>query len=268
MGEEARARGVDVTFDQYPYNALSTGLGALMPQWCAAGGKEQFLARLGDSATRARIKKEIEEGTADWASYVKGVGWDNVLIARCPPFPEVEGKTVGQLAKENGKDAYEYAFDLLKAADLNVSNIVFAMSEDDVDQVMVHPLVMPGSDGSGLSVYGPLGKGVPHPRNYGTFARILGKYVREKRIMSLEEAVRKMTALPAARAGVSGRGGIKAGFFADVTVFDPDTIKDMATFTNPHQYASGIEWVLVNGRIVVEKNQHTGLTPGMILRRG
>jgi len=265
--DRARARGVDVTCDQYPYHALSTGLGALMPPWAAAGGRHEFLARLGDASTRARMREEIEQGTPDWASYCKGVGWDNVMVARCSPSPAAEGRTIGELAQEAGKDAFDYAFDILKSSDLNVGVIVFAMSEDDVARVMAHPVVMPGSDGSGLAPYGLLGRGVPHPRNYGTFARVLGHFVREKKVMRLEEAVRKMTSLPAARAGITGRGLLKPGFWADVTVFDPATIADAATFTKPHQYARGIDWVFVNGELVVDHESHTGRTPGRVLRR-
>lgn len=263
MLEEARRSGVDVTCDQYPYTASSTGLAAVIPQWAHEGGPARMLQRLADPEDAARIRREMEQ-----AALRRG-GWDDVLIAgtATPELKQCEGLTVGEIAAARGTDPITAVFDLLLAGKY-VSMIRFGMSEEDVKTVMRHPLVMMGSDGSCLADYGPLSAGKPHPRNYGTFVRVLGKYVREEGNLTLEEAVRKMTSLPAARMNLGDRGLLRPGLAADITVFDPDTVAERATYVDPHQYAQGISLVVVNGRIAVQDGAHTGRLAGRVLTGG
>ncbi|MDP2873600.1 MAG: D-aminoacylase [Bacillota bacterium] len=262
MLEEARRGGVDVTCDQYPYVASSTGLSSVIPQWAHEGGPARLLQRLRDPEDGLRIRREMEQAA------IKRGGWDEVLIAgtALPELKQWEGKTVEQIGQARRTDPITAVFDLLLAGKY-VGMIRFGMSEEDVKTVMRHPLVMVGSDGSCLADYGPLSAGKPHPRNYGTFVRVLGKYVREEGNLSLEEAVRKMTSLPAARIKLADRGLLRPGLAADITVFDPDTVAERATFVEPHQYAGGISLVVVNGRVAVSSGEHTGQLAGRVLVR-
>ena len=258
--EEARARGLDIAADRYPYIASSTGLGALLPHWTHEGGRSQFLARLADPATRSRIRQEV-------IARRKGLSWQEVMISGCPARPAHEGQTVEQLAEEQGKEGVDAVLDLLLEAEGEVSMIQFSMSEENLQQVLRLPWVMIGSDGASLTPHGEMGKGKSHPRSYGTFPRFLGRYVREEELLTWPEAVRKTTALPAERLGLRDRGQLKAGKRADIVLFDPERITDRATFTEPYQYPEGIEYVLVNGRIVIEEGEHTGALPGEVLER-
>jgi N-acyl-D-amino-acid deacylase len=262
MLEDARRAGVDVTCDQYPYTASSTGLSSVIPQWAHEGGPVKMLQRIADPADGARIRREMEE-----AALRRG-GWDDLLIASTavPELKQWEGKTVTEIAAARGVDPITAIFDLLLAGKY-VGQIRFGMSEEDVKTVMRHPLVMVGSDGSCLADYGPLSAGKPHPRNYGTFVRVLGKYVREENNLTLEEAVRKMTSLPAARMKLGDRGLLRPWLAADITVFDPDTVGERATYIDPHQYAQGIGLVVVNGRVAVQNGEHTGQLAGRMLVR-
>lgn len=255
--EEGRQKGVDVTFDQYPYIASSTGLAALMPHWAQEGGADRLLERLSDPEIRQKIKEGPATVTRDWAS---------VVVASAKNHPQYEGKTIAEVAEAEGKDEMESVFDLLLAEEAQVQIVSFGMSEDDVRRVLRSPYGMVGSDGSAVSPRGVLGEGKPHPRYYGTFPRVLGHYVREG-VITLQEAVRKMTSAPAQRLGLRDRGLLREGFKADIAVFDPATVKDEATFTDPHRFASGIMFVMVNGTLVVEDGDHTGALPGRPLRK-
>jgi N-acyl-D-amino-acid deacylase len=258
--ERAAERGLSITADRYPYTAFSTGLTIIFPQWALDGGMEKLLERLKDKKIRLSMKGET-------IKKVRGYGWENILISNVhkEKNKNLIGKTVQKIAAEKNKDPYELVCDLLVDEGQNVSHIGFGMSEENTELVLTHPLVMLGSDGSSLAPYGPLSEGQPHPRNYGAFPRFLGHYVREKKILSLPGAIKKVTSMPAAKMGLQYRGTLKKGNFADIVVFDPQTIVDKATFIDPHQYPAGIDYVLVNGKIVVDHDEHTGELPGKIL---
>lgn len=255
--EEARKMGVDVTFDQYPYTASSTGLSALLPQWAHEGGSAKLLERLRDPDIRRKIADGPEVLTRDL---------DTVVVSLAKKNPQFEGKSISEIAEIEGKLPMDEVFDLLLAEDAQVNIIAHGMSEDDVRRVMRSPYMMVGSDGRAVAPRGILGEGKPHPRYYGTFPRVLGHYVREG-VISMEEAVRKMTSAPAQRLGLWDRGMLKEGFKADLALFDPEKVNDKATFTNPHAYATGIPYVIVNGKIVIDDNEHTGVLPGRALRK-
>jgi N-acyl-D-amino-acid deacylase len=259
---EARKQGVDVTLDQYPYIASSTSLTSIIPGWAHEGGRDALVDRLKQPETRARLKKEVSERMGD--------GWVRYVISRVSKQhnKRFEGMDLAAVAKTEQKDPCDAAFDLLVDEDGNVGQIKFGMTEEDVETVMKHPLVMIGSDGSSLADYGELGEGKPHPRNYGTFPRVLGKYSRQRGVLPLEEALRKMTSMPATRLGLWDRGVLRVGAWADITVFDPDTVEDVSDFQDPHKYARGIPYVIVNGALVVNEGAHTKVTPGRVLRRG
>lgn len=259
--DAARARGVDITIDQYPYTASQTGITAVVPQWAQAGGTEELIARLADPETRRRIRREI----ADRIEYDRGGGDPaNIVIGLCAWDRSLEGKSLADILAGRGDEVT-----VANAADLvmeiiergGARAIYHAMDEADVERIMRHPATAIGSDG-GISV---LGAGAPHPREYGTFARVLGRYVRERGVLTLEEAVRKMSGATAQRIGLQDRGLLREGFFADIAVFDPDRVIDRATFPEPHQYSEGVEYVLVNGVPVVDGGEHTGARPGRVL---
>ena len=261
MIDEARARGVDVTIDQYPYTASQTGITALIPQWAQEGGRDRMIERIDSAETRQTIKNEVVEKIL----YDRGGGDPkNVFISRNSWDPSMAGKNLADLSIEAGmaptpENAAEVVFTIIKKG--GATAVYHAIGPEDVDRIMRHPATAIGSDGP----IGIFGEGAPHPRQYGTFSRVLGYYVRERGVISLEEAVRKMSSMSAQRLGIHDRGLVAEGFFADIAVFDADIIKDMATFEDPHQYAIGMKYVLVNGEIVVEDGQHTGKRPGKIL---
>ena len=258
--EEARRRGLDITADRYPYIASSTGLAALVPHWAHEGGREALLARLADSTTRARIREEV-------LARREGMEWREVMISHCPAQPHREGLTLDQLAEERGAEPVDSMLDLLQESEAQVWMINFSMSEGNLREVLRQPWVMIGSDGYSLAPYGEMGKGKRHPRSYGTFARVLGKYVRQERLLSWQQAVRKMSGLPAEKLGLADRGLLEVDRKADVVLFDPHRVADQATFTQPYQYPIGIEYVLVNGRLVIERGEHSGALPGRVLAR-
>jgi N-acyl-D-amino-acid deacylase len=264
MIEDVRGRGIDVTCDVYPYVAASTGLSAELPHWAHEGGTEKLVQRLTDAETRARLIREMREESPDQASMLEVDIWDVTQIARCKNHPDLEGKTVSEIAQTKHMDAFELVFDLL-IDDAAISVVCFLMCEDDVCTVLRHPVSMIGADASAVAPYGVLGKGKPHPRSYGTFPRVLGKYVREERVLTLENAIRKMTSLPAQKLGLRDRGIIREGMRADITIFTPETIIDRATYQNPHQYPDGVEYVIVNGEIAVGERGHTGVLAGRVL---
>jgi len=266
MIEAARNEGIDVTCDQYPYTASSTDLSACLPPWVHEGGVGKLLERLKVPATRIKIRQDIEEKD-NWDNVVMESGWDNIVVAsiNSKANKDLEGKTLTKVAQIQKKDPFDTLFDLLLQEEGDVSIIIFEINEDDLRMVMKHPTMMVGSDSSSLSPSSLEGK--PHPRNYGTYPRVLGKYVREEKVLTLEEAIRKMTSFPAQKLGIKKRGMLDEGYWADIVVLDPATIKDTATYERPHHLPEGIKYVFVNGEAVVENGEHTGRTPGEVLRK-
>ncbi len=259
--EEARARGVDATIDQYPYTASSTGTGALFPQWAMAGGAKALAERLASPATRAKIKSEV----INRILHERGAGDPkNVVLASCGFDKSLAGKSLADLAvARNQPPTPENAAEIAIGIQLKggCSAIFHAINEEDIERIMRYPNTMIASDG-GIPVFGI---DVPHPRNYGAFARVLGLYVRERGVLTLEDAVRKMTSLPANRMGLRDRGLIREGMTADLVLFDPATVADKATFLDPHQYAVGVTHVWVNGIPVLADGKMTGKLPGRVL---
>ncbi len=255
--------------DQYPSVASSTTLTAVLPPWALSGGTEAMPGRLADAEQRALIRRQITKGASDWPNpLMRGCTFDDLVLASFAPNPSWEGRSIAAIAGELEAEPEEAVLRLLETAAGAGAIIRFAMSEDDVREIMRHPLVMVGSDGSSLAADGPLAHGKSHPRSYRTYPRVLGHYVREERVLSLSETVRKMTELPAYRLGLKDRGRLVAGYKADVVVFDPSTVAETATWAEPHRYPVGIEWVIVNGVPVVAEGQHTGAQPGRVLRWG
>ncbi|MGH7392591.1 MAG: N-acyl-D-amino-acid deacylase family protein [Candidatus Rokuibacteriota bacterium] len=263
--DAACAEGLDVMADVYPYTASSTTLRTLLPDWALEDGIEAMLGRFADPAARARIRHEVESPD-NGQSLVARVGWENVMVAAAPHRRDAEGRRLSEIARERGLDPLDAALELIADEHGRGYIILFQLDERDLRAALAHPRVMIGSDGSSLAPYGELGEGKPHPRSYGTFARVLGEYVREQRVLTLPEAVHKMTGLPARRLGLKDRGVIRPGARADLVVFDPRGVADRATYQEPHRYAAGIDHVLVNGRFVVRDGEHTGSLPGKVLR--
>jgi len=259
--DEARAEGVDVAFDQYPYTAASTGAFAITPSWAREGGVDRFLERLKDPKERAKIIEGISE-QEDWT------GSQKLLVAKFDPDPSYEGKSIAEIAQLRGKSREETMVELLEEAKGQVPLVMFFGWERDVEAIMTHHAMMVGSDGSSLAAYGELGKGKPHPRSYGAFARFLGKYVIREKVTSLEDGIRRMTSFPALRYGLKGRGLLRENYYADIVVVNPEGVTDRATFQNPHQYAKGINYVLVNGVFAVKEGEFTGELAGKALRHG
>jgi len=262
----ARAQGLEVNADQYPYTAGGTGLEACIPSWAAEGGPQERNTRLKDPAIRARIKREMKAGSPGWWNIVEASGgWKNVVIASMPEGGEkhYEGSSIADIAKLLRKPPEDTVMDLVASTPARISALYFMMDEADVRTAMQYPWVGVGSDAGAGSIETARGKG--HPRAYGCFPRIIARYVRENRTLTLENAIRRMTSLPAAKLHIEGRGLLKEGCFADVVIFDYDKIEDTATYTNPHQYPRGIPYVLVNGQVVIDNGEHTGATPGRII---
>jgi len=268
MMEEARERGVDVTFDQYPYSAAMTTLATLLPPWAHEGGMEKTLERLRNPSQREKMRKDIEQGILGWQNWIGDCGWDNITVSSVVSERNkfLEGKNLTEIAALRKKDEFTALCDLLLEEQGNATMVMHAMNEEDVRRVMKHHLQMIGTDAWSVAPYGVLGGGKPHPRFYGTYPRVLGKYVREEKVLTLEEAVRKGTSFPAQRLQLEDRGMIREGFWADLVIFNPARILDKATFTDPHNYPEGIEYVLVNGEVVLEKESHNGKLAGKILK--
>ena len=261
--EEARELGIDVGFDAYPYTAWNTSLGQMLPAWAREGGVDAILARLREPVVRARIKDELEEeAEADPGR------WERRLLASVETEANrpLQGMTIAEIAKRRGAAPADTVIDLLIEERYDADMVGFGMAEEDVRQVLAHRLATIGSDSASCAPYGILGKGHPHPRTYGTFARVLGHYAREEKLFSLEEAVAKMTSRAAVRLGLKDRGKISVGYAADIVVFDPDTVADTATYEKPHQYAAGVRCVIVNGVIELDGEEHKGNGTGVVLR--
>jgi N-acyl-D-amino-acid deacylase len=218
-----------------------------------------------DTSARTRIVKDWNENRMMWDNRSGVSDWNGILITDCLSRPEVNGMTIAQIASQDRIAPIEAALDLVSLDDAQVVAVFFDQQEDILSKLMQHPLVAIGSDSVGAAPYGVLGKGSPHPRHYGTFPRVLGRFVREKSILSLEEAVKKMTSLTAKRFNLDGRGVVRVGAWADLVLFDARTVIDKATFADPHQYPEGIPYVIVNGEIVLDKGEHTGALPGRVL---
>ena len=268
--EEARARGLDVSANQYPYDRASNGLDACLPVWVREGGADEMIARLRDPALRERIKTEMADASiTEWENQWYGSGGaEGVMLSSVldPALRKWEGMTLAGIGREMGKDPRDALMDLVIADHAESSCIISIMTEDDVRAALRHPLVSIDTDSSARAEDGSLSTSKSHPRAWGTFARILGKYVRDEKLLTLEEAVRKMTSRAATRVGLQDRGILRPGMAADITVFDPNTIRDVATFEDPNHYSVGVRYVLVNGRAVVDDGKITDERPGQVLR--
>jgi N-acyl-D-amino-acid deacylase len=264
--DAARQRGVQVDCDQYPYTSGSNPLRNLLPTWVQEGGMEAMLQRLSQPAMRARMRQEIAAHGLN--NFGRIPSWDAVRIAISPHQPEYAGRTVGDIAQSRACDPLDAVCDYLIADRGHTRILITSMAEEDVQDIMRSPTVLVGSDGTSLAPYGMTGQGKPHPRFYGTFPRVLGHYVRELGLMSLPRAIYKMTGGSAAALKLVDRGLLREGYRADITVFDPQTVADRATYDDPHQYAAGISTVIVNGVVVIDAGEHTGELPGRVLRRG
>ncbi len=269
MIERARAEGLHITADVYPYPAGGTGLNAAIPPWVQEGGFEASLERMQNPELRERIAQEMLEPSDAWENMYLGAGTpENILLVgfKNEALKSLTGKTLAEVAEMRGEDPRYTAMDLILEDNSRISTIYFTQSEDIVRKAIALPWVSFNSDEASLAPEGVFLESNPHPRAYGAFARVLGKYVREEQVMTLQEAVRKLAALPAENLRIDQRGQLKDGFFADVVVFDPETIQDHATFVEPHQYATGMVHVFVNGEQVLKNGEHTGAKPGRVVR--
>jgi N-acyl-D-aspartate/D-glutamate deacylase len=268
--DEARARGVDVAANLYPYTAGGTGLEATVPSWVFDAGIDSARARLSSPAIRARLKRELETGSPGWWNIIEAAGgWDGVVVVntRNPDNARFEGRSITDIAKELGKHPADAAWDLVLGGEGRVMAIYHMMSERDIRRALRFPWTSIGSDAGAARGAGEVDLlGLPHPRSYGTFPRIIARYVREMGALTLEEAIRKMSSWPATRMRLPDRGVIREGMWADVVVFDFEAIQDLATWDDPVEYPVGIDYVLVNGEIVVDHGRHTGARPGRVLR--
>jgi N-acyl-D-amino-acid deacylase len=266
--EAARSQGLRITADVYTYPAGATGLNATMPPWVQEGGFEQWVARLKDPAIRARVKREMLTPTDQWENFFVGAGPDGILLSgfKSDALKPLTGRTLTDVARMRGKPPEETAMDLVIEDGSRVEAVYFLMSEDNLRKKLRLPWVSFASDAGSLAAEGPFLKSNPHPRSYGNFARWLGRYVRDEKIVPLEEGIRRLSALPAGNLGIKDRGRIAEGYFADVVVFDPAAIRDHATFEKPHQYSTGVVHVFVNGTQVLKDGEHTGTTPGRVVR--
>ena len=263
--EAARAAGLAITADMYTYTAGSTGLDAAMPPWVQAGGYAEWTRRLQDPATRARVKEEMTTPTDDWENLLLAAGAEGTLFVgfRNPELrQQYTGKTLAQVANERGQHPADVAIDLVIEDGTRVQVVYFLMSEDNIERQIALPWVSFGSDAGSLATEGRFILTSTHPRAYGNFARLLGRYVRDRGVIPLEEAIRKLSALPSENLGITDRGRLREGYFADLAIFDPETITDHATYQQPHQYATGMVHVFVNGEQVLRDGEHTGALPG------
>lgn len=266
--DSARAAGLEITADIYPYTAGATGLDAAMPPWVQEGGYAAWAKRLQDPAIRRKVAEEMRTPTDKWESLLLASGSpERVVLAgfKADSLKQYTGKTLAAVAKLRGTSPEETAMDLVVKDGSRVGTIYFIINEDNIVAQLKKPWVSVGSDAGSLATAGNFLKSNPHPRAYGTFARVLGKYVRDEQVLTVQEAVRRMTSLPATNLRLARRGSLKPGYFADVVVFDPATIRDHATFEQPHQYSTGVRDVLVNGVPVLRDGEHTGAKPGRVV---
>jgi len=268
MVEEARAEGLRITADMYTYPASATGLNASMPLWVQEGGHDAWVARLKDPAVRARVIREMTDPSIEWENRFIQAGPENILLIefKTDALKPLIGKTLAEVAAMRDTDPAATVIDLVVEDNSRVGVCYFMMSDDNVQNKVAQPWVSFGSDEEASATEGVFLESNNHPRAFGTFARVLGKYSREEGIVTLEEAVRRMTSFPAENIGIRDRGRLAGGFFADIVVFDPATVQDHATFEDPHHYATGVHHVFVNGEQVVANGEHTGATPGRVVR--
>lgn len=266
--EKSRKENFVITANQLPYTAIQNDLRALLPPWVRQDGKERMLERLGNVQLRGQMQKELYEGVSGWFNYYLAIGnWEGIVVAgvNSDKNQVLVGRSVNRISIDSNKKPSDVVFDLLLEEGGVVPAIYNMMNEADVRYAMQVPWVSIGSNGTAVKINGILGRGRPHPSWYGTFPRVLGKYVREEQVLSLEEAVQKMTWMNAAKVGLKNRGLLQIGKKADITIFSAERVRDRATFENPHQYAEGIEYVIVNGVLVIDEERHLGTTPGKIL---
>jgi N-acyl-D-aspartate/D-glutamate deacylase len=266
----ARAAGQEVEAHVYPYRAGQNNLSSIVPPWAHEGGSQAMLGRLQDPALRPRIEKEILEGIpgSNWYNhYTATGGWEGMLLVSLsnPKYKQYEGKRMSEVIRDRGGKPLDVLFELLRENSGSVPTVYFHHAEEDMRYALRQPFVSIGSDGTAVKNEGPLARGNPHPRYYGTFPRVLGRYVREEKLLTLEDAVRKMTSANAAKIRIYDRGILRPGLAADITVFDRNRVIDRATFEKPHQYAEGIDYVIVNGQVVLDHGRHTHARPGAIL---
>jgi N-acyl-D-amino-acid deacylase len=269
MFEEARNKGLDVTIDQYPYKAGATSLMTLLPPWAHDGGREKALERLRSPEQRTRMKKDIEKGIDGWENFAGELGWENVYVTsvNSDENKPIEGLNMTEIKDHFGvDDEFTALYRIILEEEGAVGMVIFYGDESDVRRIMMHPLHMVGTDAGCCTVEGPFCKGKPHPRHYGTYPKILGKYVREEALLSWEEAIRKMTSFPAQRFDILDRGLLRPGMWADITIFDPKTVIDKATFKDPHNFPTGIHYVIVNGEITIT-GKYTRKKSGITLRK-
>jgi N-acyl-D-amino-acid deacylase len=266
--EAAQKEGLKITADMYTYTAGGTGLDASLPPWTEDGGYPALFKRLRDPATREKIKAEVQKPTVAWENlYSDAGGPEHILLAefRSEKLKPLTGKTLAEVARMRGKDPIDTAMDLIAEDESRIGTLYFIISEDNVKKELAKPWISFGSDEASQAPEGVFLKSNPHPRAYGNFARVLGKYVRDEKVIPIKEAIRRLSGLPATNLGLDHRGFLKEGMFADVVVFDPATIADRATYEKPHQYAVGMKHVFVNGVQVLKDGEHTGATPGRAL---
>jgi N-acyl-D-amino-acid deacylase len=262
--EQAKNQGVDVFCDRYPYTAGATGLSSFnFPLWAHQGTTDDFLKRLKDPSLEFQFREHLKEREEKMGS------WDKVLVSSVATEKnrQFEGKSILECMKLTGKDAFQFMRDLLIEERDQVGMVLFMMNEENLKKILAHPLVGVGCDSSAMAPYGKLSGGKPHPRGYGSFPRILGKYIMDEKIVPLPDMIKKITSLPAKRFGFKKRGCLEKGYYADIVLFDEKTVKDMATYEDPHRYPEGIEFVIVNGEVVVNRGEHTGRLPGKILKK-
>ena len=268
--DEARAHGLDVTANLYPYDRASNGLDACLPLWVREGGRDPMLERLKNPALRDRIKREMgDPNVTEWENQWYGSGGaGGVMLSTVvdPALRKYEGKTLEEIGREMGTDPRDAVMDLVVADEGRSQVIISIMREDDVKAALLHPLTAIGTDSDARAEDGPLSVSKSHPRGWGSFPRILAKYVREEHALTLEDAVRRFTSRPAARLGIADRGILRPGMKADVTIFDPATVRDVSTYANPSHYSEGIRHVLVNGQAVVADGKLTDARPGQVIR--
>ena len=266
--DSARAAGLHITADMYTYTAGATGLNASMPPWVQEGGYEQWAERLQDPEIRARVKIEMQEDTDEWENLGLLAGYDKVLMSsfRNPDLRQYIGKTLVEVSEMRGTPPEDTAMDLVVEDGSRVGVVYFLMSEENIKKQIKVPYVSFDSDAGSLAPEGDFLNSNPHPRAYGNFARLLGKYVRDEKVIPLNEAIYRLSGLPATNLKIQERGFLKEGYYADVVVFDPETIQDHATFEKPHQYSTGVHHVFVNGGHVLKDGEHTGATPGRVVR--
>ena len=269
MVERARAEGLEITADIYTYPASATGLNASIPPWVQEGGFEASVERMKDPELRRRIAREMLEESDEWENSYLAVGSpERILLVgfKSEELKPLTGKTLAEVAQMRGTDPRETAMDLIVEDGSRVGTVYFSQSEEIVRRAIALPWVSFNSDEASMAPEGVFLESSAHPRAYGSFARLLGRYVRDEKLIPLEEAIRKLAALPAENLRIDRRGRLEQGFFADVVVFDPETIQDHATFVDPHQYATGMVHVFVNGEQVLKDGEHTGATPGRVVR--